>query len=213
MRHLSDLQWAGVVRRGWPIVTFVFGLLLGAFIYEAEERRKIKVPFSPAIGLEALLIAIFIAAGIGSGFSANIPPQPACKFFLMVALLAIPIGIQSGHQKSWRNEYLYDVRYRNVSEIRRKFAVNTDSGCAIEPITVIFRTAILIVLRVSPRTASFQRAAINSGFVDDLSGGRRLRRISIQRWALLRILVRSCCCFQSPCTALSAHSCRYRRRW
>ena len=74
---------------------FVFGLMLGAFIYEAEKRRKIQVPFPPAIGLEALLIAIFIAAGIGSGFKADIPPQPADKFFVMVALLAIPMGIQN----------------------------------------------------------------------------------------------------------------------
>jgi uncharacterized membrane protein YoaK (UPF0700 family) len=94
-RHISDLQWSGVVRRGWPILTFVFGLTFGAFIYEAEKRRQIRTPFPPAIGLEALLIAIFIAAGIGSGFKANIPPQPAGKFFLMVALLAISMGIQN----------------------------------------------------------------------------------------------------------------------
>jgi len=31
-RHVSQLEWAGVVRRGWPIVTFVFGLMLGALI-------------------------------------------------------------------------------------------------------------------------------------------------------------------------------------
>ena len=94
-RHISALQWSGVVRRGWPILTFVFGLMLGAFIYEAERRRQIQIPFPPAIGLEALLIAIFIAAGIGSGFKADIPPQPAGKFFVMVALLAIPMGIQN----------------------------------------------------------------------------------------------------------------------
>jgi uncharacterized membrane protein YoaK (UPF0700 family) len=89
-RHISELQWSGVVRRGWPILMFVFGLMLGAVIYEAEKRRKIQIPFPPAIGLEALLIGIFIAAAMGCGFKADIPAQPAGKFFLMVALLASP---------------------------------------------------------------------------------------------------------------------------
>ena len=94
-RHISELQWSGVVRRGWPILMFVFGLMLGALIYEAEKRPKIQIPFPPAIGLEVLLIGIFIAAAMGNGFKADIPPQPAGKFFLMVALLAIPMGIQN----------------------------------------------------------------------------------------------------------------------
>lgn len=94
-RHISNFDWAGVVRRGWPIVSFVFGLMLGALIYEAEKRRSIEVPFPPAIALEAVLIGVFIAAGIGTDFKADIPPQPAGKFFVMVALLAIPMGIQN----------------------------------------------------------------------------------------------------------------------
>ncbi len=42
------------MRRGWPILTFVFGLMLGAFIYEAEKPRRIQIPFPPAIALERL---------------------------------------------------------------------------------------------------------------------------------------------------------------
>ena len=49
-RHISELDWPGVVRLGWPILTFVFGLMLGAFIYEAEKRDKIQVPFPPRSG-------------------------------------------------------------------------------------------------------------------------------------------------------------------
>ena len=94
-RQISLLDWPGVVRHGWPIATFVFGLMLGAFIYEAEKRRSIQVPFPPAILLEAILLGIFIAAATGTNFKADIPPQPAAKFFLMVALLAVPMGIQN----------------------------------------------------------------------------------------------------------------------
>ena len=76
-RHVSQYDWTGFVRHGWPIVTFVFGLILGAIIYDAEKRRQIEVPFPTTIGLETLLVGIFIGAGAGGGFKANIPPQPA----------------------------------------------------------------------------------------------------------------------------------------
>jgi len=61
--------------------------MLGSFIYEAERRRKIQVRFPAAIGLETLLLTSFIAAGIGSCYQTNIPPQPAGKFFVMVTIL------------------------------------------------------------------------------------------------------------------------------
>src|SRR5208337_5409461 len=48
-RHISELDWPGVVRHLWPIAMFVFGLMVGSFIYEAERRRSIAVPFPPAI--------------------------------------------------------------------------------------------------------------------------------------------------------------------
>lgn len=183
-RHISALQWSGVVRRGWPILTFVFGLVLGAFIYEAEKRRKIQIPFPPAIGLEALLIAIFIAAGIGSGFKADIPPQPAGKFFVMVALLAIPMGIQNvvirkvgginvyttfvtGSLVKFAeslSQYLFWVRDRTRRRFRRRFVK---------------------VLRISPRVLPFQRAALTLGLWTAYLGGATCGGFSLQRWALL----------------------------
>src|SRR5208283_2673824 len=51
-RHISQLDWVGFVRHAWPIATFIFGLILGAFIYDAEKHRHIKVPFPAAVGLE-----------------------------------------------------------------------------------------------------------------------------------------------------------------
>ena len=94
-RHLSRVQWYGVVRRGWPILAFVFGLLLGAFIFDAEKRRAIKVPFPATVGAESVLIGAFVVVGSTNGPKVQIPPQPAAMFFLMVALLATAMGIQN----------------------------------------------------------------------------------------------------------------------
>jgi uncharacterized membrane protein YoaK (UPF0700 family) len=183
-RHISALQWSGVVRRGWPILMFVFGLILGAFIYEAEKRRQIQIPFPPAIGLEALLIAIFIAAGIGSDFKADIPPQPAGKFFVMVALLAIPMGIQNVVIRKVGGINVYTTF---VTGSLVKFAENLSQYLfwVRDRTHRRFRRRIVKVLRISSRRLPFQRAALTLGLWTAYLGGAVCGGFSIQRWALL----------------------------
>ncbi len=186
-RHLSLLDWAGVVRRGWPILAFVFGLILGAFIYEAEDRRKIKVPFPPAIGLEALLIAIFIAAAIGTGFKADIPPQPALKFFAMVALLAVAMGLQNVVLRKVGGLNLYTTF---VTGSLVKFAENLSVYLFWfhDRTRYRIRSRLLKVIRVSPRTVPLQHAALTLGLWLAYLIGAVCGGVSIQRWALLGML-------------------------
>ncbi len=187
-RHIAELDWAGVVRRGWPIVAFVFGLMLGAFIYEAEERRKIQVPFPPAIGLEALLIAIFIAAGIGSHFKADIPPQPAAKFFVMVALLAVPMGLQNVVIRKVGGINVYTTF---VTGSLVKFAENLSQYLfwLRDRTRGRSRSRLMKALRVSPRTLTLQRAALTLGLWITYLTGAVCGGFSIQRWALLGMLI------------------------
>jgi uncharacterized membrane protein YoaK (UPF0700 family) len=186
-RHISELQWSGVVRRGWPILTFVFGLMLGAFIYEAEKRRKIQIPFPSAIGLEALLIAVFIAAGIGSGFKVAIPPQPADKFFVMVALLAIPMGLQN---VVIRNVGGLNVYTTFVTGSLVKFAENLSQYLfwVRDRTRRRFRRRILKVLRVSPRRLHLQRSAVTIGLWSVYLVGAVCGGLAIQRWSLLGMI-------------------------
>ncbi len=186
-RHISELDWSGVVRRGWPIVTFIFGLMLGSFIYEAEKRRKILAPFPPAIGLEALLIGVFIALGIGSGFKADIPPQPAGKFFLMVAMLAIPMGIQNVVIRKVGGMNVYTtfvtgslVKFaESLSEFLFWFRDRTRRRS---------RRRIIHVLRISPRTRPARRAALTLGLWAVYLAGAICAGFSMDRFALLAML-------------------------
>ena len=186
-RHLSQLEWAGVVRRGWPILTFVFGLILGAFIYEAEERRRIKVPFPPAIGLEALLIAIFIAAAIGNNFRADIPPQPAFKFFAMVALLAVAMGLQNVVIRKVGGLNVYTTF---VTGSLVKFAENLSLYLfwLHDRTRGRLRSRLVKVIRMSPRSIPLRRAALTLGLWIAYLIGAVCGGVSIQRWALLGML-------------------------
>ena len=186
-RHISELQWTGVVRRGWPIATFVFGLMLGSFIYEAEKRHKIQVPFPPAIGLEALLIGIFIVAGLGGGYKPDIPPQPAAKFFAMVALLAIPMGIQNVviRQVGGINVYTTFVTGSLV-----KFAESLSQYLLWlrDRTRGRFRRRIAKVLRVSPRLLPVQHAVLTLGLWIAYLAGAVCGGVALQRWALLAMV-------------------------
>ncbi|HSZ22937.1 MAG TPA: YoaK family protein [Candidatus Sulfotelmatobacter sp.] len=186
-RHISQLDWAGVVRHGWPILTFVFGLMLGSFIYEAEKRRKIQVPFPSAIGLEVLFIGIFIAAGIGSHFKADIPPQPAGKFFAMVALLATAMGIQ--------NVVLREVGGLNVyttfvTGSLVKFAESLSQYLLWlrDRTRGRFRSRFLKAIRISPRIVALRNASLTFGLWAIYLTGAVCGGFSLQRWALLAML-------------------------
>ncbi len=186
-RHISELDWPGVVRRGWPIVTFIFGLMLGAFIYEAEKRRKIQVPFPTAIGLEALLIGIFIVAATGSHYKADIPPQPAVKFFLMVALLAVPMGIQNVVIRKVGGINVYTT-FVTGSLVKFAESLSEYLFWLRDRTRGRFRLRILKVLRVTPRLVTAQRAALTFGLWAIYLTGAVCGGFAVQQWKLLAML-------------------------
>src|SRR5580693_6033377 len=183
-RHIAELDWPGVVRLGWPILTFVFGLMLGSFIYEAEKRDKIQVPFPPAIGLEALLIGIFIVAGIGTHFKADIPPQPAIKFFAMVALLAVPMGIQNVVIRKVGGINVYTT-FVTGSLVKFAESLSQYLFWLRDRTRGRFRRRILKVLRISPRLLPVQRGALTLGLWTAYLTGAVCGGFSLHRWALL----------------------------
>src|SRR5271155_2657465 len=186
-RHISELDWPGVARRGWPIVTFVFGLMLGAFIYEAERRRQIQVPFPPAIGLEALLIGIFIVAGMGSHFKADIPPQPAGKFFAMVALLAISMGIQNVVIRKVGGINVYTT-FVTGSLVKFAESLSEYLFWLRDRTRGRFSSRICKVMRVTPRLVTAQRAALTLGLWAIYLTGGVCGGFALQQWRLLAML-------------------------
>lgn len=186
-REISLLDWPGVVRHGWPIATFVFGLMLGAFIYEAEKRRSIPVPFPPAILLEAILLGIFIAAATGTNFKADIPPQPAAKFFLMVALLAVPMGIQNVVIRKVGGINVYTT-FVTGSLVKFAESLSEYLFWLRDRTRGRFRVRILKALRVTPRLVTAQHAALTFGlWVIYLTGGV-CGGFALQQWRLLAML-------------------------
>jgi uncharacterized membrane protein YoaK (UPF0700 family) len=187
-RHLSRLEWFGVIRRGWPIAMFVLGLLLGAFIFEAEKRRAIKVPFPATVGAEVVLIGVFVILGVANGCRLEVPPQPAAMFFLMIALLATAMGIQN-------------VAIRRVGGINVYTTFVTGAlvkfGEAVSEYLFWLRdrtrnrlaTRFVMALRISPRQRSFQHAALTLGLWSAYLAGALSGTVATDAWASLSMLV------------------------
>jgi uncharacterized membrane protein YoaK (UPF0700 family) len=94
-RHLSHDQMLEAIRHGWPIMVFVIGMIFGSVIFEAQMRDMIRIPVPATLALETILLAIFLYTGSGVNFQPNIPPQPAAKYYLVVALLTLAMGLQN----------------------------------------------------------------------------------------------------------------------
>lgn len=185
--HIVGLQWYGLARRGWTIAAFVLGLVVGAFVFDAEKRELLRVPFPATLALEAALLLAFILAAIGRDFQAHIPPQPATKFYAMVALLAIAMGVQN---VTIRRVGGLNVYTTFVTGSLVKFG---ESFAAYlfwirDRTRHRFRLRIGKVLRVSPRNPHMKRALLTSELwlaylVGAVAGGWTLAQ-----WKLLAML-------------------------
>ncbi|MGH7931837.1 MAG: YoaK family protein [Candidatus Binataceae bacterium] len=188
-RHVSREEWSGCARRGWPIATFIFGLVLGAVVADAEKRRVIRVPFPALTTMEIVLVAIFLWAGSGNGFWAIIPPQPAGKFYLMVALLTIAMGIQNVAIRSVGGLNVYTTF---VTGSLVKFAESLS--------TYLFwlrertrkrarsRRRVWRVIAASRRQPSLRRAALTFSLWLVYLGGGICGASGTDRWALLSLV-------------------------
>lgn len=92
-KHIYALQWSGIARHAWPILMFVGGLTFASIAFEAQKRRAIVARLPTTIVLECLLLLVFVIVTITTGPA--IPPQPMTKYYLMVGLLALAMGVQN----------------------------------------------------------------------------------------------------------------------
>ncbi len=93
--HLGESQWGEAFHRGFPIPMFILGVLIGAALGEALTRRGVRSTFSVAFTLEALLIVLFLVFGNPLLRDGKIERAPAWRFYVLVALPTVAIGLQN----------------------------------------------------------------------------------------------------------------------
>jgi uncharacterized membrane protein YoaK (UPF0700 family) len=187
-RHLARDQALAAVRHGWPIAIFVVGMILGSILFEAQVRGMVKLPVPSTLTLETILLAIFLYAGAGVNFQPNIPPQPAEKYYVVVALLTLAMGLQNVTIRKVGGLNIYTTF---VTGSLVKFSESTSDLIfwIRDRLQVGFKLRRRRVLRVMRRTAHFRHMALTgslwlSYLVGALCGG-----LAGDRYKLLAMVV------------------------
>jgi uncharacterized membrane protein YoaK (UPF0700 family) len=89
--HLFEHGPVGALARGLAVLMFVAGLIGCACIHEACVRRGILSSAAVTLGLEALLILIFVEEGRKYVSTS----MPSCAFYTMIALACGAMGLQN----------------------------------------------------------------------------------------------------------------------
>lgn len=92
---LGRLEWALVLQRGLPILTFFLGNLLGFLVLTQGRRRGIRSPFAIVFGLEATCLLAFLLLGPPALEGGIIPPSRWGNFSGCVVLLTLAMGLQT----------------------------------------------------------------------------------------------------------------------
>jgi uncharacterized membrane protein YoaK (UPF0700 family) len=187
-RHLAGLQWYGFARRGWTIATFIFGLLVGAFAFDAEKRGVLRVPFPVTLALESSLLLAFIVIAIGNDFRAHIPPQPALKFYVMLALLSTAMGVQNVTIRRVGGLNVYTT-FVTGSLVKFGEALSEYLFWVRDRTRHRFCRRIGRVLRLSSRNLQMKRVILSGALWISYLVGAVAGALAISQWKLLSMVV------------------------
>ncbi len=87
---LDHRKWPDIALRFWPILLYVFGLIIGRMAIEIGARRRMRRIASIAFGFEVLLLVFAILSGKVAGAVPH-----AQWVYVGIALLATAMGIQN----------------------------------------------------------------------------------------------------------------------
>jgi uncharacterized membrane protein YoaK (UPF0700 family) len=94
--HLFQHGPVNAAARGWAVLMFVIGLIACACIHEACIRHGILSSAAVTLGLEAVLLVVFVADGKQYATAVgNLPQLPTHAFYFLVGLACAAMGLQN----------------------------------------------------------------------------------------------------------------------
>jgi uncharacterized membrane protein YoaK (UPF0700 family) len=184
-----DRNWGDFFHRVLPIPWFFFGLLIGEILLELAHRHNSKRVAQRVLLAEAICFATFLGIGLSLyGTSPRIDQPTGALFILMVALIAIAMGVQSA-----------SLRRIGALTIFTTFMTGTLTKLANDLSTHVFwlhdrthgrfRHRWLPALRLSWRQESFQAVLLLSGLYLCYAAGALVGSEGFYRWGVAIIAV------------------------
>jgi uncharacterized membrane protein YoaK (UPF0700 family) len=189
--HAAEGNWHEAFHRAFPIPLFFLGVILGAALSEMLVRRGVRSSFAASLGLEALLLTLFMVYGKSMLHGGVFDPATGPLFYLLTALPALAIGLQNA-----------TLRRVGSSGVRTTYITGMLTNAGEEFVVYLYwlRARLRpgrrwLLLRLTSRQSSFQRMLLHLGLWFCYVGGALGGVVCKQRWELLCLLPPIVCLF------------------
>lgn len=91
----GQADWTKAAQHAYPVFCFSIGFFFGVVLETAASRLQIRRRFSIALILEVALLLVFFLCGQSYIYSENVRAEESGRFYCLVALLAIAMGLQT----------------------------------------------------------------------------------------------------------------------
>lgn len=189
--YLGRHQWGAALYRAFPIPLFVIGVALGATITETAARRGIRSTFSISLGLEAVLLFLFMAYGSRLDHNGPMQLNVTWKFYPLAAFPIVAMGLQNATLRRVGNRTVHTTY---VTGILTNLAEQGVAYMFWLYDHMIGRTINRMIksLRVSTRQKSLSRVILYGGIWSGYIIGAILGGYIQQRWELKALALPLC---------------------
>lgn len=177
--------------RAFAIPMFVLGVAAGAALSEMLARSGVRRIFTVAVTLEASLLLIFLLWGGALLHEGAIPPEPAWRFYLLIALVTLAMGVQNA---TLRRVGGVTVRTTYISGMLTNFAEQSVQYVFwLRDHWEAHRGHLGVVLRLSRQQKSFRRVCLHGSIWVVFTAGAILGVWATLRWGLVSLMLAVVC--------------------
>lgn len=179
------------MHRAFAIPIFVLGVALGAALSEALARSGVRRIFTVAVTLEASLLLVFLLWGGALLHDGVIPPEPAWRFYLLIAVVTLAMGVQNA---TLRRVGSVTVRTTYISGMLTNFAEQSVQYLFwLRDHWRAHRGHLAVLLRLSRQQSSFRHLCLQGSIWVVFALGAILGVAATLRWGLVSLLLPVAC--------------------
>ncbi len=183
--HVGEGKEAEAFHRAVAVPFFVLGVAVGAALSEVLARSGRRRIFAVAVGLEAALLLIFLLWGGPILSEGRIPEEPAWRFYLLVALPTLAMGVQNA-----------SLRRVGTTTVRTTYISGMLTNVAEQTVQYLFwlrdhwsehRGRLVRLLRLSAAQPPFLHLCLQGGIWIAFVAGAIFGVWATLRWGLLSL--------------------------
>jgi uncharacterized membrane protein YoaK (UPF0700 family) len=177
-------DWAEAIRRAFPVLIFVIGLVVGSLLTHADMKHGRRALLAPVLGTEAVLLLLFLVLGSLALQDGVLDPNRPALFYPLAALPALAMGMQNTTLKKVGG---IGVRTTFVSGILSTMADQLADYLVWLRVGLRRGHRLGVLLRVSARQPAFNAAMVAGSVWLAFLLGAIIGGLAQQQWQLFSL--------------------------